>query len=186
MDKKEEYAVAGMVLVALVVAAVSIFLGSTNLGLAAAVVAIIAVLYAIYVIHSDISEIELQRSYEHGYADHARGKQMSKRTSQYGAQQTSSDYEESRDSASDEYVQAGADSDESGQVSSEEESEEETPSEPESADGQEETAEPKPRKQPARHRGRRSTHTSEERAADNTASPIYMGTGTENTETHNQ
>ena len=78
MDKREEYAIAVIILVALVVAVVSMLLSSDNLGLAAAGIAIIGVLYAIYVIHSDVSELELQQSYMQGYQDHATGKPMAK------------------------------------------------------------------------------------------------------------
>ncbi len=83
MSKKEEYAIAVVILIALVVAAVSIWYSSNILALGAVALAIIAVLYAIYVIHAEISEAELQQSYERGYQDHAKGKLKSNVTPAY-------------------------------------------------------------------------------------------------------
>ncbi len=125
MNKKSEYAIAVIILIALVVAAASMIWENMELGVTAAGIAIVAVLCAIYLIHSDISAMEMQRSYNRGYQDHAKGKKISntkipkdnESSYIYGSDE-SDDYGEGRDastdSASDENASESEESERSG------------------------------------------------------------------------
>jgi uncharacterized protein (DUF58 family) len=185
MDKKEEYAIAVIVLIALAVAAASIYAESTELGLAAAAIAIIAVLYAIYVIHADISEAELRRSYMQGYQDHARSRTLKGADS--GAEEEADEPEHTF--TDEEPGQEGREDEQHGESSAERPFEEAPEEDSEPAEEKAEKEEPegagpsagapaerKPArpKRAAQHRSRR-THPSGERTA-NTAGPIFVGT----------
>ncbi len=74
MNKREEYAIGVIVLIALLLALVSMMTSSMDLGMAAAIVAIVAVLYSMYVVHMEVSDARGDNEYytQHDYESYGR------------------------------------------------------------------------------------------------------------------